>query len=220
MGAPATAGRRRRVPDEVVNELQQAGATGHELTVLIEELADAIYSFERERYGDARRYLRHLARRAPTSPAVRELHGLVLYRMGKWSAAAEELEAFRTLTGSLDQHPILADCYRAMKRYRKADELWAELRTRSPGAELVAEGRIVAAGCLADQGDLAGAIRLLEAGVRPVRRAEDRHFRLWYALADLYERAGEVGRARALFARLADQASDAYDAAGRLRALG
>ena len=60
------------------------------------------------------------------------------------------------------------------------------------------EGRLVEAGCLADQGDLRGAIRLLEAAARRgVRKADLAHLRQWYALADLYERAGGIpARAR------------------------
>ncbi|MBO0730233.1 MAG: tetratricopeptide repeat protein, partial [Acidimicrobiaceae bacterium] len=141
------------------------------------------------------------------------------YRTGQWAAAAKQLEAYRALTGSFDQHPVLADCYRALRRYEAAAELWDELRQASPGGDLVAEGRIVAAGCLSDQGDLAGAIALLERGTRRVERPRDRHLRQWYALADLYERAGEVPKARDLFARIATVDADAFDVRQRLRAL-
>ena len=83
--------------------------------------------------------------------AARELYGLTLYRQGKWRAAAKQLEAFRLLTGSTEQHPVLADCYRALGQDAKVDELWDELRAASPSAELVVEGRIVVAGMLADR---------------------------------------------------------------------
>ena len=73
-----------------------------------------------------------------------------------------QLEAFVALThGSTEQHPVLADCYRAMGDYPKVEALWDELREASPQGSLVAEGRIVAAGAMADQGDLRGAIALL-----------------------------------------------------------
>src|SRR5690606_14863405 len=103
-------------------------------------LRDASRAFEGERFTDAARILKKLADEAPTAPAVRELYGLTLYRQGRWRAAAGELEAFRQLTGSTEQHPVLADCYRAMRRYHEVDELWAELREASPSAELVTEG--------------------------------------------------------------------------------
>ncbi len=84
-------------------------------------------------------------------PEVRELHGLILYRLRRWRAAARELEAFAALTRSCEQGPVLADCYRALERWDRVEELWEELRHESPSAELVTEGRIVAAGALADR---------------------------------------------------------------------
>ncbi len=182
---------------------------------------EATRAYERDRYADARKILRRLADEAPAAPAVRELHGLTLYRMGQWKDAIKELEAFEELTGSVDQHPVLADCYRALKRYPKVAELWEELREASPGAALVTEGRIVAGGALADQGDIKGAIRLLEGGpVRPKRAPALHHARLWYALADLYERAGDAPKARALFERIMAVEPGLADAAERLTALG
>jgi Tetratricopeptide repeat len=43
--------------------------------------------------------------------------------------------------------------------------------------------------------------------------------RLWYALADLYERAGDVPRARELFTRVAKHAPDMADIESRIRNL-
>jgi tetratricopeptide (TPR) repeat protein len=182
-------------------------------------MADATYAYEKERYQEARRILRTLAAEVPGSAAVRELYGLALYRSGQWAAAARQLEAFRNLSGSYDQHPVLADCYRALQQYDEADAIWRDLREASPGGDLVAEGRIVAAGVRADQGDLAGAITLLEKATRRVGHPQTRHLRQWYALADLYERAGDVPRARDLFNRVASVDPDAFDVRGRLRAL-
>jgi tetratricopeptide (TPR) repeat protein len=156
---------------------------------------------------------------APNSPAVRELNGLVLYRTGQWAAATKELERYRELTGSYDQHPVLADCYRALRRYEEAEELWQDLRAASPSGDLVAEGRIVAAGSRSDQGDLTGAINLLEKALRRVNHPQERHLRQWYALADLYERAGDLPRARDLFNRIASADPDAFDVRARLRSL-
>ena len=217
-GTPTPGGRRRNVPKPVVEELARTGAPGKGAK-LASRLADATYAFERERYQDARRILRALADEVPTAAAVRELYGLVLYRTGQWAAAAKQLEAYRDLSGSYDQHPVLADCYRALHRYEDAEAVWEELREASPSGDLVAEGRIVAAGSRADQGDLAGAITLLERSIRKVQRPQDRHLRQWYALADLYERAGELPRARDLFTRVADVDPDAFDVRQRLRGL-
>jgi tetratricopeptide (TPR) repeat protein len=206
------------VPRPVVDELSAAAGPdrGKKLAT---RMADATYAFERERYQDARKILRALAEEVPRSAAVRELYGLALYRTGQWAQAARQLEAYRQLSGSFDQHPVLADSYRALRRYDDAEAIWDELREASPSGDLVAEGRIVAAGCRADQGDLAGAIGMLQRGARHIGHPQERHLRQWYALADLYERAGDVPRARDLFTRVAAADPDAFDVRQRLRSL-
>ena len=204
----------RRVVDEVTATAGKA--KGEKLAA---RLADATYSYEKERYGDALRVLRPLAAEVPGSAAVRELFGLALYRSGQWVQAATQLEAFKEMSGSFDQHPVLADCYRALRRYEDAEQLWAELREASPSGDVVAEGRIVAAEVKADCGDLAGAILMLEKASRKVAQPSERHLRQWYALADLYERAGDLPRARDLFNRVASVDPDSFDVRGRLTAL-
>jgi len=184
-----------------------------------QRLDEASDAFRRERYEDARRILRPLAEQAPGASSVRELYGLTLYRLGRWAQARRELEAFRTQTGSTEQHPVLADANRALGRYDEVEELWEELRASSPSAELVAEARIVAAGALADQGRLEEAIDLLAAGSKPTKRPQLHHLRIAYALADLYERAGDLPRARELFGLVAANDPDFVDIQARLRAL-
>ena len=215
-------GRQRRRPaklsDDVLAELRRAlpPAQANRLAPL---LAGAVAAYERDSYQEALRALRPLASAAPDVAAVRELLGLTLYRMGRWRAALKELEAFHTLTGSLDQHPVMADCQRALRRWKAVDELWHELRQASPGGELVAEGRIVAAGALADRGDLAGGIALLERAAPAKRRIRPHDLRTSYALAGLYERAGDIPRARQLLRLVADHDPDFVDVSERLAAL-
>ena len=217
-GSPSPGGSRRKLPRPVVDELAKSAGTDRGAK-LANRIADATYAYEKERYQEARRTLRALAEEVPDSPAVRELYGLVLYRTGQWAAAARQLESFRELSGAYDQHPVLADCYRALHRYDDAEQVWNDLREASPSGDLVAEGRIVAAGTKADRGDLAGAIAMLEKASRKVAKPQIRHLRQWYALADLYERAGDVPRARDLFNRVASIDPDAFDVRSRLRAL-
>ena len=219
--APERPTRRQPLVDagEAATELAKIVGTGT-APKLAERLADAGRAFERERYGDAQRILKQLTSRAPGAPAVRELHGVTLYRLGRWRDAVKELEAFRTLTGSVEQHPVLADSYRALGRYHEVDELWSELRAASPSAALVAEGRIVASGALADRGDLAGAIKLLSQGLGSTRKLREHHLRLRYALGDLYERAGDIPKARHLFDQVAEAVPDYADVEARRRALG
>jgi tetratricopeptide (TPR) repeat protein len=184
-----------------------------------QRMRDAGEAFRRGRYEEARRVLRPLAESAPRAAALRELYGLTLYRLGRWKPAVAELEAFRTLTGSVEQHPVLADSYRALRRYDEVEHLWDELSTASPSSELVAEGRIVAAGALADQGRLDEALKLLEPGVKPIRKARPHHLRVAYALADLYERAGDMPRAREMFQRVATSDPGFIDVQSRIQAL-
>jgi tetratricopeptide (TPR) repeat protein len=208
-----------RLPADVVAELEHAGGAKR-ASKLAERLEAARGAFERERYQDARRILSRLAAEAPGSASVRELLGLTLYRLDRWRQAAAELEAYRTITGSTDQDPVLADCYRALRRYDRVEALWEELRAASPSAAVVAEGRIVAAGARADQGDLKGAITLLERSAATPRRVRDHHLRQWYALADLYDRSGDAPRARALFSRIRDAEPGFGDVEERLAGLG
>lgn len=217
-GRPTAADTEVEIEADVRAEL--ARAVGSTKVAKFEvRLKDATRAFEAERFSDAARMLKKLADDAPSAAAVRELYGLTLYRQGKWRQAAHELEAFHVLTDSTEQHPVLADCYRALHNYAKVDELWRELKAASPGAELVTEGRIVAAGALADQGDNRGAIRLLEQGFSFPKRPRDHHLRRAYALADCYERAGDVIRARELFNRIAVVDPSFADARRRARAL-
>lgn len=188
---------------------------------LEERLSDAATAYAAERYPDARRILAPIAEEVPDLAEVRELYGLTLYRLGRWRDATRELEAFVDLTGgSTEQHPVLADCRRALGQYGKVDELWEELRTASPSGALVAEGRIVAAGALADQGKLADAVALLGKGFKLPKRPMDHHLRRAYALADLYERSGDLPQARSLFTQIARSDPDFLDAAERAAGLG
>lgn len=153
-------------------------------------------------------------------PSARELNGLTLYRLGRWKAAAAELEAHRTLTGSAEHLPVLADCYRALRRHRQVAVLWEDLKQASPSAAIVAEGRIVMAGSMADRGDLRGAIALLRPAVGVPRRIREHHLRLWYVLADLLDRSGDTTGARKLFLRIRDVDHEFADVTDRLAALG
>ncbi len=204
--------------EEVREQLSKA--VGNARSERVERrLGEAAEAFEAERYGDAARILKKLSDEAPTVPAVRELYGLTLYRKENWTQAARELEAFRQLSGSAEQHPVLADCYRALRQWPQVDELWEELRSASPDAELVTEGRIVMAGSLADRDRVVDAIRLLQSGWSFPKRPRPHHLRRAYVLADLYERAGELPRARDLFGRIRAADRDFADVGVRIRNL-
>lgn len=185
-----------------------------------QRLAEAAGAFDAERFLEADSLLASIERLAPGVPEVHELRGLTFYRLGRWVRALGELDRFAALTGSAEQHPVRADCCRALRRWAQAEELWHELGEVSPSPELVEEGRIVQAGCLADRGRLHDAIRLLERAPKPGRRPALHHLRRWYVLADLYERTGDLARARRLFGDIHDVEPELGDVAERIASLG
>ncbi len=220
---PSKAGRARRSSAErvKVEAPELVALVGAQRAQRLEgRLSDAATAFAGERFGEARQLLAPIVREVPELAEGRELYGLTLYRLGRWKEAARELDAFVELSnGSTEQHPVLADCRRALRQYREVDRLWEELRESSPSGALVTEGRIVTAGSLADRGDLGGAVRLLSKGFRFPKRPMEHHLRRAYALADLYERSADVPQARSLFDQVAQADPGFLDAAERAAAL-
>ncbi len=189
---------------------------------LVERAEAASGAYERGRYQDALRAIKPVAEEAPGVAGVRELAGLAAYRCGRWREALRHLRAAGELSDATDYLPVLMDCQRALQRPKKVAELWSELRHSSPEPDVLAEGRIVAAASLADTGDLKGAIAMLATAgaAKALRNPSDRHVRQWYLLGDLYERAGDVPKAREYFERVRKADPEAYDVTGRLASLG
>jgi tetratricopeptide (TPR) repeat protein len=210
--------RRRRVKSTEASE-ELARLAGRKARGAQEQLARAAEAFAAGRERDALKLLRPLRDLYPDASAVRELLGLAHYRLGNYAAAAKELDAFVELTDSVEQHPVLMDAMRAMGKYRRVDVLWEELAAASPSSALVTEGRIVLAGTRADRGKVRDAIAVLDRRGADARRVQEHHLRLWYALADLYERAGEIPKARELFLRIRKHDAGFADVAERLAAL-
>jgi tetratricopeptide (TPR) repeat protein len=212
------------LPLEVASEIRRAAdtATAHHREVLVNKMEDAVAAYDRGRYPEAARLAKQVANETPTVAAVRQLVGLAAYRAGRWREAIRQLDAYGALTDEIDHVPALMDSHRALGKPRKVAQMWSDLRQRSPDPEVLAEARIVAAGSLADRGDLDGAVSLLlSAGAaKALRNPADRHLRQWYALGDLYERAGDLPRARELFLRTWKADPEAYDVGDRLQALG
>ncbi len=78
------------------------------------------------------------------------------------------------------------------------------------------------ASALADQQKYTEAIDLLvrAGGTKILKNPAYRHVRLWYALADIFDRSGDQVSARELFARVVLADPEAYDAKDRLAELG
>ncbi len=211
---------RVRTVDEVLEREVSRQLTPADKKKVERLLAAAIEAYEKDRYPEAKRLLEQVLAIIPDSLSALELYGLDLYRMGQWAAAIKVLEDFIKKSGSFDQHPVIADCYRAQRRYQDVDRIWVELSAASPSSDVIGEGRIVVAGAAADQGKLAKAIAILERSLSIRRKPTLVDLRQWYVLADLYERAGEIGHARSLFSRIIKHDANFFDAAERLSDLG
>ncbi len=215
---------RPNLPPEVATEIRNAAdiATNAHRERLVERAEAAFSAYERGRFQDALRSIKPVVDEAPGVAAVREVAGLAAYRSQRWREATRHLQAFGDLTGVMTHLPELMDCQRALHKPKKVAELWTELRQSSPDPDVLAEGRIVAASSLAETGDLKGAISMLAAAgaSKMLRNPAERHLRQWYVLADLYERAGDIPRAREYFERVRHTDPDAYDVADRIRSLG
>ncbi len=220
----ATRTRRQRVSADLVERLLEKEVTfpltPAKRTKIEKLLLSALDAYERERYPESKRILEEILTIAPDSLSAQELYGLSLYRVGQWAASIKVLESFSERSGSFDQYPVLADCYRAQKRYQDVERIWADLAAASPSAEIVGEGRIVVAGAAADQGQLSKAISILERSLTIKRKPTFVDLRQWYVLADLYERAGELDHARLLFSRIIKHDAKFFNVAERLSDLG
>jgi tetratricopeptide (TPR) repeat protein len=220
--ARASGGRSRRpaeIDPEVVAQIHDV-LEPQRAARLSERLASAAAALDRERFEEARRMVIPLVRELPQVAAVHEVSGLANYRLGKWKQAAQSLELARQLHPDPSLLPVLADCYRAQRRWMDVDSVWRDVRTASPAHEVMAEARIVVAGSLADRGDVKAAIALLEPATKPPKRVREHHLRQWYVLGDLYDRAGDTVSAARWFREVAARDAAFADVRDRLRALG
>jgi tetratricopeptide (TPR) repeat protein len=214
---------KRRVPKpldpEVAAELNEAlgPQRGARLT---ERLAQASEALDRERYQEARRIAGAIAKEAPGVAAAHELLGLANYRLGLYKQAVAALETAQDLHPNPALLPVIADCQRAQGRWAAVDRVWTEIKAASPSHDVMAEGRMVAAGALADQGDLRGALALMEPATKRPKAVRDFHLRQWYVLADLYDRMGDPISARRWFSTVAEFDDEFADVRDRLRSLG
>jgi tetratricopeptide (TPR) repeat protein len=187
---------------------------------LAERLAQAAEALDRERFQEARRISGSIAKEAPAVAAAHEILGLANYRLGMYKPAVTALQAAQDLHANPALLPVIADCHRALRRWRSVDDVWRQIRESSPSHEVMAEGRIVAAGALADQGELRDALAVMEPATKRPKVVREHHLRQWYVLGDLHDRIGDPIAARRWFATLVEHDPEYGDAPDRLRALG
>lgn len=164
-------------------------------------------------------------RRAGRLPIVREAVGEAAYAAGEFGVALSEFRAVRRMTGSDAYLAAMADCERALHRPQAALKLVREGLAGSPEADIRVELRLVEAGLRSDSGQVAEALRLLQAEIEDLgaRGTKVARARLRYAYADLLERTGSIEQAERWFAaadRLdPDQSTDAADRLASLRGI-
>ena len=208
------------LPPQVVGELRHKARTG-KADSAIARLERAAALLDR---GDARGAAAEAAKAkelAPRAPAVREVLGLALYQLERFSEALSEMQAYRRMSGRADQNHIIADCLRALGRPDRAVPLAEEaLAARGVPLSAKTEAVIVAASALADQGKFDQALGML----RRIRTRDDvagpEVIRVWYVTGDILERAGRKGDALREFRKILRHDASAYDAAERVAQLG
>jgi tetratricopeptide (TPR) repeat protein len=211
------------LPGDVAANVRKAFiGTAYMREKMVNTLTRAAEAYDRKRYEEALRLGRIVADATPGVAAVRELTGLAAYRAERWSMAKIHLRAYFVISEDPEHLPLVMDADRANHRYRAVEKTFEELIDHEPSAEVLAEGRIVMAATWADQRRYDEAIELLtKAGAaKQLRNPSYRHVRLWYALADVYDRAGDTTAAREMFSRIVIAEPEAYDAVDRLAELG
>jgi tetratricopeptide (TPR) repeat protein len=207
--------RRSGLPNDVVSELRHMSRTG-KADQAIARLERAVQLLEG---GDARGAAIEAGKAkelAPRAPAVREVLGLALYSLERFSEALSEMQAYRRMSGRADQNHIIADCLRAVGRPDRAVPL-AEEALAARGVPLAAktEAVIVAASALAEQGKVDHALGML----RRIRTRDDvagpEVMRVWYVTANILEQAGQRREALREFRKILRHDSSAFDAAER-----
>lgn len=204
--------------DEITHELRTTARPGKG-DILVKVFADAVAAYTAGDLEEALRLGEQAKHIALRSTAAREFLGLAYYAAGRWNEAARELGAFRRISGSTEQNPVIADTYRAMKKPERALELVDEIDRAKVDDAVFYEGQIVGAGALADMDRVDEAIaRLEQLELRP-DVAEEHHLRVWYVLGDLLARRGRFTQAREWFEAVAAADPEATDAPERVARL-
>ena len=209
-----------RALDSVVEEFERAVGNRGSVRAL-KRYDAALQAFEAHRYEDARKILNPMAKEYSDVAAVHEMLGLCLYRGGQWKRALTELEVAVALNPDwIFNHAVIQDCHRALGNHQMVEKYWRELAEASPHPELIAEGRIVMAGSLADRKLFEEAHAVMEKAAGDMKRPSEYHLRQWFVIADLYDKQGNVIQARQFFERIALHDRQFVDVAERLATLG
>jgi tetratricopeptide (TPR) repeat protein len=213
-GDRTTPRRPRSLEDEI-----RATARPKQAERAVRAFQQAVSLMERGRDAAAVAPAREAKELAPRSSVVRETLGLALYRAGQFRDALRELQAYRRISGRVDQNHLIADSHRALGSPEKAVEAAREALRARVGEDVRAEAAVVGASALADIGridEALGLLRSVPAGRSGVKESE---LRVMYATGDILARAGRTKEAAEQFRRILRYDADAFDVAERLAAI-
>jgi hypothetical protein len=207
------------LPRGLVGEIRQVAKTGRAEDV-VRYVERAVRLIAEGAPEDGIRHAERAKHLAGRSAGIREILALAYYGSGRWREALREMQAYRRMSGRLDENHVIADCYRALGRANRAvEEAEAGLHADIP-EEVRAECAVVGASALADQGRYADALAFIRRF--PTRAAVGRQFdlRIWYVAGDILSRLRRPAEAAKEFERVVRHDPSAFDAAERLAALG
>ena len=220
--AAPSPGKGPRTSDSLTREaLEEIRASaGVKATQVVELLEEAAKALDRDRPADAVRHAAQAKALASRSSSVREMYALALYGTGKYREAIRELQAYKRMTGRVDQNHVLADSYRALGEPERAIPLADEAtRSTSLPPSVRSEAAVVGGAALADLGRYEEALTLLRRFAKKSTSAHPHDLRIWYVMGDVLEKAGRKSEAVDRFKRILEVDPDAYDVAERLSAL-
>lgn len=213
------------LPKGIRRDVERATSDADTAHRLLQHATTALAALDDREGATAIPHLEYLKARLPRHGFIREALGVALYLAEDYRGAMSELQAYRRLTGAVDQNHLVADSIRALgEGEHRIPELIEEMEAAEEPAPDAAryEGRIVWASWLAGSGDV-GAGRAVLAPLleeEPDEAAiEEHHLRLWYVAGDLAERGGDEAAARRWFGRVSANAEGFFDTEERLDAV-
>jgi hypothetical protein len=189
-----------RLPRAARREIERVlgkGARADDVALALSVGSDAIDVGRIDVALETLTWAKHEASRAAV---VREALGVARYLDEDFAGALTELQAYRRISGRVDQNHLIADALRALGRdtdriVEPLEELLADDRASD---DRRAEAIIVWAATLADEGDLEGGRALLRRhlGRRGAEQAAAHDLRVRVLAAELADRAGDAAEAR------------------------
>jgi tetratricopeptide (TPR) repeat protein len=209
------------LPRGVQREIERALGAGRKARDVTLALSIGAAAIDEDRPDIALQMLTWAKHEAPRVASVREAFGVALYLDEQYAAALTELQAYRRLTGKLDQNHLVADCYRALGRGldRVAESAEALIADEDAPDDRRAEAVIVWAAALADEGDIGAGRAVIRRFLERRRAGDEPHdLRVRYLAADLAERQQDEAEAARQLELIASVEPAWLDVAERLRA--